>query len=510
MANPPTTQPPEAAAEPRPSRKPDVRILLGFLGVYVLLLIVCREVLFPFLMAIFLAYLIEPIVRWVKQRRLFGISWGRGPIVVMLYGLFVGAVAFAGWKAVTKLATTVRSTATDVAAALREEGGRARFRLARPAEGPHHALAIPAGTALTSGSGDLQIVWKTLHDARIEPDEDQVEVLLEIERAPRGAPRPHEGDPLMLVDPTAFRSAGDEVATPVPEVVAGAETHGSELAFERRIVGPVVRNLAARGIDVEPTSLRAFVAVKAQALSADLPDRVTRGAVGLAGTIVLSVYQFFLILMITAFLVMDRRAIGTFFASLPPEPYKPSYNRLMRYVDDGLAGVIRGQLVICVVNGVLTWLGLILLGIQGAAWLGLLAAALSLIPIFGTILSSIPIVVIACTDSVEKGVLALAWIVLIHMIEANMLNPLIMGSHARMHPIIIIFALLAGEHYFGVWGALLAVPTASIIQSCFRFYLHEIAGLPEPSDEGGHGRWFKNLLARIRGRKAAAPSDASL
>jgi len=259
-----------------------------------------------------------------------------------------------------------------------------------------------------------------------------------------------------------------------------------------------VRNLAARGIDIEPTSLREFVAVKAQALSEDLPDRVTKGALGLAGKLVLSVYQFFLILMITAFLVMDRKAIGTFFASLPPDPYKPGYGKLMRYVDDGLAGVIRGQLMICLVNGVLTWLGLLLLGVKGATWLGLLAAVLSLIPIFGTILSSIPIVVIASTDSIEKGVLSLVWIIVIHVIEGNLLNPLIMGSHARMHPVIIIFALLAGEHYFGVWGALLAVPTASIVQSCFRFYLHEVEGLPESPHDDGHGQSFKKLFAWVK------------
>ena len=87
-------------------------------------------------------------------------------------------------------------------------------------------------------------------------------------------------------------------------------------------------------------------------------------------------------------------------------------------------------------------------------------------------MSSIPIVLIAATDGIDTGILALVWIVFIHVAEANILNPLIMGSHAQMHPVVIVFALLAGEHSFGAWGALLAVPTMSIIQACFRFYLH--------------------------------------
>lgn len=513
-ATPPGDQPPEdrtpSAGTAPGMRRPNVRILLGFLAAYLVLLVVFREVLFPFLMAIFLAYLIEPIVRWVKGQKLFGVDWGRGPIVVVLYGVLVGGLAFAGWKAVTKAATTIRSTATDVAAALREEGGRARFRVVRPTEGPHHDLVIDEGTRLLFGGGPKAITYVTLHDARIPADASEVEVLLELGEAARGAPRPEEGATLTLPSLEGLHFEGAEGSPPLEvEVLVGPPARGSEIAFERRIVGPLVRNLASRGIEVEPTSLREFVAVKAQSLSEDLPDRVTRGAISLAGQVVLSVYEFFLILMITAFIVMDRRMIAGFFSSLAPDPYKPAYGKLMRYVDDGLAGVIRGQLVICVVNGLLTWVGLLLLGVKGATWLALLASALSLIPIFGTILSSIPIVVIAATDSVDKGILALLWIVFIHVVEANVLNPLIMGSHARMHPVVIIFALLAGEHYFGVWGALLAVPTASLVQSCFLFYLYEVEGRPHPPQEGGHGQGMRTFMAWIRRRfgKGQAPAD---
>jgi predicted PurR-regulated permease PerM len=57
----------------------------------------------------------------------------------------------------------------------------------------------------------------------------------------------------------------------------------------------------------------------------------------------------------------------------------------------------------------------------------------------------------------------------IHFVEANLLNPKILGDSAKIHPVVIVFALLAGEHGFGLIGALLAVPTASIVQSLFLF-----------------------------------------
>ena len=53
----------------------------------------------------------------------------------------------------------------------------------------------------------------------------------------------------------------------------------------------------------------------------------------------------------------------------------------------------------------------------------------------------------------------LAWIILIHLFEANLFNPKIMGNAAKIHPVLVVFALIAGEHSYGLVGALFAVPS---------------------------------------------------
>ena len=73
------------------------------------------------------------------------------------------------------------------------------------------------------------------------------------------------------------------------------------------------------------------------------------------------------------------------------------------------------------------------------------------------------------TVSVGTGFLALAWILVIHFIEGNFLNPKIMGTAAHIHPVLIVFALVTGEHTAGIPGALLAVPIFSILQTLFLF-----------------------------------------
>jgi predicted PurR-regulated permease PerM len=184
--------------------------------------------------------------------------------------------------------------------------------------------------------------------------------------------------------------------------------------------------------------------------------------------------KFVVTFMLAAFILIDLDRVNGFIRSLVPADYRDSFDEIVRGLDRGLAGVIRGQLLICLVNGVLTFIGLVIFEIKYAFLLALLAGVFSLIPIFGTILSSIPIVVIALVASEQGASLTpalaiLGWIGMIHLIEANFLNPKIIGEAAHIHPVIVVFALLAGEHAFGLVGALLAVPVASMVQTVFLF-----------------------------------------
>jgi predicted PurR-regulated permease PerM len=183
---------------------------------------------------------------------------------------------------------------------------------------------------------------------------------------------------------------------------------------------------------------------------------------------------FVLTFMVAAYLLVDlSRPIG-FLRSLVPEPQRPNFDELLTQVDRGMAGVIRGQLIICVVNGILTTLGLLIFHVKFALLLGTLAAVMSFIPVFGSILSSVPIVTVALASgegglAVSTGLGVLLWIIGIHFLEANLFNPKIIGSAAKIHPVVVVFSLLVGEETGGLMGALLAVPIVSIVQAVFLF-----------------------------------------
>jgi predicted PurR-regulated permease PerM len=188
----------------------------------------------------------------------------------------------------------------------------------------------------------------------------------------------------------------------------------------------------------------------------------------------------FMTLMCAGYLMHTRDDVMAFFRSLPPEDSRGSFDRLLRRVDRGLSGVVRGQLVICMVNGVLTAIGLVLLGLKYWALLAVIAALLSIIPIFGAILSTIPAVLVALTQDAWLALWVVLLILVIHQLEANVFNPKIIGVAARLHPVLVVFSLIVGEHFFGLWGALLAVPALSIVHSLFTHFRLESLPDSEP------------------------------
>jgi predicted PurR-regulated permease PerM len=185
-------------------------------------------------------------------------------------------------------------------------------------------------------------------------------------------------------------------------------------------------------------------------------------------------------LMLAAYLMLSHEKIFAFFRETWPPDARGSFDRFLRRLDRGLAGVVRGQLIICLVNGVLSAIGFSLFGLKYWPILALVAGTMSIIPIFGSILSSVPVVAIGLTQSFGTAIGVLVWIVGIHQLEANFLNPKIIGDAAKIHPVLVVFSLIVGEHFFQLPGALFAVPCMSVAQTIFLHFRESTLGLADP------------------------------
>ena len=193
-----------------------------------------------------------------------------------------------------------------------------------------------------------------------------------------------------------------------------------------------------------------------------------------------AVFVFGITLMLAAYMMITRERIYTFFLSLVTPRRRESFELLLARIDRGLSGVVRGQLLICLINGALCAVGFAIIGLKYWPVLAIVATVCSLIPIFGSIAGAVPAVLLGLTQSFGAAVVVVLFIIGVHQLEANVLNPKIMGDWAKIHPVLVIFSLLVGEHFFQATGALLAVPTMSIAQSLF-LHFREVVERDDPA-----------------------------
>lgn len=156
-----------------------------------------------------------------------------------------------------------------------------------------------------------------------------------------------------------------------------------------------------------------------------------------------------------------------------PRQHAPTIRDLARKADDRLAGFVRGQGTVCLVLGVAYAIALTLAGLDFGLLIGLFAGLLTFIPYVGAIIGMVLSVGVALVQFDDWTRIALVAAIFFggQMIEGNILTPKLVGGRVGLHPVWIIFALLAGGALFGFVGVLLAMPVATVIGVLMRFAL---------------------------------------
>ena len=130
-----------------------------------------------------------------------------------------------------------------------------------------------------------------------------------------------------------------------------------------------------------------------------------------------------------------------------------------------LSNFIRGQLLDSLIVGVLSSIGLSMIGLDFAVLIGMTAGIANIIPYFGPLIGSVPAIIVGLlSDSPIKALFAFLVLMAIQQIDGMFIAPKIIGDSVGLHPVFIILSLIVGGYYFGLLGMLLAVPTTAIIK----------------------------------------------
>lgn len=138
--------------------------------------------------------------------------------------------------------------------------------------------------------------------------------------------------------------------------------------------------------------------------------------------------------------------------------------KLIIRIEEKLGSWLRGQLVLSVIIGLLSYIGLTILNIPYALPLSLIAGVLEVIPVMGPIISAIPAVLIALTISPFLGLGVTAMYFVIQQLENHLVVPQVMQRAVGLNPLVVILAIAIGSKLLGFAGALLAVPLAVVGQ----------------------------------------------
>jgi predicted PurR-regulated permease PerM len=350
-------------------------LLATMLGIVLFL----NKILFPFLLASFLAYVLAPVIENLHQRKIRSHSISRGLAVLLVYFVILIVLIGGGSYVVPNVS----------------------------AEMGHMIQELPK--AVTKVSKE----WGPVFDEKIRditslfPEPEIMEPLPVIEnnepQSKTTVTQKENGELLKILDGYTYEIRGldsDRIEV-VPHRKIGRESGIEENEQVPLDINTQISILAEEGMNRLKADMVRFLGFGRQLIT----------------KVVGSVFTLFLTFMVAAFILVDTERILSFWRSLVPKKYHLRYNDLLKSLDKGLNGVVRGQLMICLINGILTFIGLLMIGVPFAFTLGLVAMVFSLIPIFGTILSSIPIVIMGLTISLSTGVLALAWILLIHLLK---------------------------------------------------------------------------------------------
>ncbi len=197
-------------------------------------------------------------------------------------------------------------------------------------------------------------------------------------------------------------------------------------------------------------------------------EKITKYAQG-AISIATGIFNFFVSLIVSAYILLERaeiigfarRLLGAIFEKDTCKKIGKYFNR----TNEIFLKFLASQLLDAIVVGVLTSIAMSILGVKYAVLLGVMIGIFNMIPYFGAIIAVVIATIITCiTGGFSQAIWMVIIITILQQIDANIINPKIVGESLKISPLLVIFAVTIGGAYFGILGMFLAVPVVAVLK----------------------------------------------
>jgi len=255
---------------------------------------------------------------------------------------------------------------------------------------------------------------------------------------------------------------------------------------EQRVL-PLARELVGKEGTGQGIGLAAFLSDYGS-MAGQWGSRVLTSLGRSGGALLAALLSLFLVPILTFYLLRDWDEIMARLGSLVPASRRDTVFRLFRETDEALGSFLRGQLLVMAGLAFIYTAGLMLLGLQFALAIGVVSGLVSFVPYLGFIFG----IALAGLTAVNEpnALLMLLGVVVVfsvgQFIEGSVLTPKLVGDRIGLHPVVVIFAVMAFGQLFGFFGVLLALPAAAVLSVLARFaYRSYVAEDARPGGDGG-------------------------
>ncbi|MFS1513815.1 AI-2E family transporter [Chengkuizengella sp. SCS-71B] len=182
------------------------------------------------------------------------------------------------------------------------------------------------------------------------------------------------------------------------------------------------------------------------------------------GSYINMMFLAFIVPFLAFYMLKDFKLIEKGSLAIIPSKHRKQTVRLLINIDEALGNYIRGQFLVCVVVGILAYIGYWVIGMPYALLLASVVAVFNIIPYLGPFFGAAPAIIMAATISFKMVLFVAIVNIIVQILEGNVISPQIVGRTLHLHPMSIIFALLVGGELAGVVGLILAVPVFAVMK----------------------------------------------
>ncbi|WP_283152449.1 AI-2E family transporter [Guptibacillus hwajinpoensis] len=167
------------------------------------------------------------------------------------------------------------------------------------------------------------------------------------------------------------------------------------------------------------------------------------------------------------FMLKDGKKLMPSLLSVVPRAHRKEGAKILEDMDDALSGFIQGQLIVSIFIGTFVYIWYVIIDLDYALILALIALFLNVVPFIGPIIGTAPGVIVGLIQSPLTALWVVLGVIVIQQIESNLVSPLVMGRKLDIHPLTIILLLLVASSLAGFLGLILAIPTYAVLKVIF-------------------------------------------